>query len=323
LAKFEALRLVRDLARKHQSPALTQLASRMAAAARAGTGGSDDPFAKVKGLIADMIARLEDEADADASHKAYCDKELAYNNEKKADRVAEIEKLSAKIDQMSTRSAQLKQEVAVLQKALADLASSQAEMDKLRAEEHADFTKSKADMEQGLEGVKLALQILREYYAKDDKAHAAAEGAGASIIGLLEVVESDSSKLLAEMVAAEESAQAAYVSETKENQVEKANKDQDAAYKSKEAAGLDKAVAEASSDRAGVQAELDAILETLGSLDKQCSEKAPEAYEARKARREAEIAGLKEALSILEGEAVLLQQGARKTLRGARPHRLA
>merc|ERR1719401_2681628 len=108
------------------------------------------------------------------------------------------------------RSAQLKEEVAALQKALAELAASQAEMDKMRKEENTIYVKSKADMEQGLEGVKLGLKILREYYAKEGKAHEASEGAGTSIIGLLEVVESDFSKNLAEMVATEETAAATY-----------------------------------------------------------------------------------------------------------------
>ena len=31
----------------------------------------DDPFAEVKGLISDMIARLEEKASADATHKAF------------------------------------------------------------------------------------------------------------------------------------------------------------------------------------------------------------------------------------------------------------
>merc|ERR1719326_1614527 len=47
LAKFEAVRLVRDLAQKEKSAALAQLATRMAAAMQAG-GNSRDPFAKVK-----------------------------------------------------------------------------------------------------------------------------------------------------------------------------------------------------------------------------------------------------------------------------------
>merc|ERR1719325_447512 len=99
-----------------KSTELAQLASRMASAVQFGAGTSDDPFGKVKGLITDMIERLESEAQADASHKAYCDKELSESNAKKDDKTAEISKLTTKIDQMTARSAKLKEEVADLNK---------------------------------------------------------------------------------------------------------------------------------------------------------------------------------------------------------------
>jgi len=315
LAKFEAVRFVRDLAVKTNSKSLAQLASRMSSAMRLSTG-SGDPFAKVKGLITDMLTKLESDASADANQKAYCDKEMAESHDKEEDMKSQIAKLSTKLDQMSSRSAKLKEEVAGLQKALAQLAGTQAEMDKLRREEHTLFSANKPEMEQGLEGIKTALQVLREYYAKD-AAHSAADGAGTGIIGLLEVCESDFSKGLAEMVATEDTSAAAYDQETKENAVEKATKDKDVSYKIKEYTSLDKAISEASSDRAGVQAELDAVLEYLTKLDAMCIAK-PDTYAERKNRREAELAGLKEALKILEGEAVLLQRTS--SLRGVRLH---
>merc|ERR1719408_514209 len=51
LAKAEALRFIRDLSRKMKAPALAQLASRVSSAMRLGVAASEDPFAKVKGLI--------------------------------------------------------------------------------------------------------------------------------------------------------------------------------------------------------------------------------------------------------------------------------
>merc|ERR1711972_346067 len=309
-----ASRFVWHLAQKQASPALAQLASRVSTALKS----SQDPFTKIKGLISDMIARLENEADADASHKAYCDKELGETNVKHADKTAEIEKLTTSIDQMTARSAQLKEEVARLQKELAELAASQSEMDKLRSEENGDYTRNRADLEQGIEGVKIALKVLREYYANDDKAHEEAQGAGQGIIGLLEVIESDFTKTLAEMISTEEAAAAAYDKQTKENQITKTAKDQDVRYKQKESSDLDKSVTEATADRAGVQTELDAVNEYLDSLHKQCDEKV-EPYAERKRRREAEIAGLKEALTILEGQA-LLQQASKRSLRGILRH---
>merc|ERR1719498_1999130 len=173
LANFEAVKYVQKLAESLHSAALAQLANRMAAAARMGASAGEDPFAKVKGLISEMIERLLKEAAEDAAHKAYCDKEMSETKAKKEELTTEIEELTTKIDKMSADSAKLKEEVATLSKELADLAKSQAEMDNLR-----------------------------EYYAKEDKAHKAAEGAGGGIIGMLEVIESDFSKGLAEMISA-------------------------------------------------------------------------------------------------------------------------
>merc|ERR1719443_2734745 len=124
---------------------------------------------------------------------------------------------------------------------------------------------------------------------------------------MLEVVESDFSKGLAEMTATEGAAASAYEQQSNQNEITKATKEQDVKYKIKESAGLEKTIAELSSDKEGVQAELSAVSEYLGKLDKMCVAK-PETYSERKGRRESEIAGLKEALKILEGEAVLLQQ---------------
>merc|ERR1719218_343955 len=92
-------------------------------------GHGADIFAKIKGLISNMIEKLLKEAEADATEKAYCDKEMAETEQKKADKEAAIEKLSTEIDSKSAKSAKLKEEVAVLQKELAALAKAQQEMD--------------------------------------------------------------------------------------------------------------------------------------------------------------------------------------------------
>merc|ERR1719377_395836 len=167
-------------------------------------------------------------------------------------------------------------------------------------------------MKKGIDGVQKALQVLKDYYAKADKAHGSADGAGSGIIGLLEVCESDFTKGLAEMTSVEETAVNEYDRESKENAITKATKEQDAKYKTKEAKGLDKATAEATADRSGVQEELDAVNEYYAGIKERCIAK-PESYADRVKRREAEIAGLKEALSILEGEAVLLQRTSKHT----------
>jgi len=305
---------VRNLARKQDSKALAQLASRISSAIHMSSGQGGDPFAKVKGLITDMLKKLEEDGAADATHKAYCDKEMAESKQKKIEKTAEVEHLSTKIDQKSAASAKLKEEVADLQKELSQLASATAEMDTLRAEEKSVFTVNKAETEQGLEGVKLALKVLRDYYSKSDKGHSAADGTSSGVIGLLEVVESDFSKGLAEMIAVEDAAVAEHYMQTMKNAVTKKMKEQDVKYKTKEHTGLDKAVTEHTSDRDGAQEELDAVLEYVSKLNDMCIAK-PETYGERASRRQAEIDGLKQALSILESETAFMQKSARGFLR--------
>merc|ERR1719163_1937322 len=203
-----------------------------------------------------------------------------------------IEKLTTKIDQANARSKQLKEQVAALSKALKDLAASRAESTKLRQDEHSAFVQNKAELEQGIEGVKLALKALREYYEK--KEATSDQGAGTSIIGLLEVCESDFTKGLTEAVSTEEEAARSYDQNEKDNEIDKVTKEKDVEYKTKEAAKLDKVIAETTKDRATEQAELDAVLEYLKKLEDMCVSKV-ETYAARKAHREAEIAGLREA----------------------------
>merc|ERR1719156_93442 len=170
LKNMEVVNLVKKLAREQHSTALAQLASRIGAVIRYGATSGDDPFAKVKGLITDMITKLMNEAAAEASEKAYCDEEMAKTKAKKEELTDDIEKLTSKIDSDTAASEQLKEEVAALQKALADLAEEQAEMDKIREETHAAYVTAKADLEQGIEGVQGALEVLRNYYQSEEGA---------------------------------------------------------------------------------------------------------------------------------------------------------
>merc|ERR1719172_211683 len=110
---------------------------------------------------------------------------------------------------MTSRIAVLKKEIADLQKSLAELAASQATMDKMRMEEHEVYVSQKPEMEEGLQGVKLALKILKDYYGGDAD-HEAAKGAADGIIGLIEVIESDLTKELTDVEANEKTAKAEY-----------------------------------------------------------------------------------------------------------------
>jgi chromosome segregation ATPase len=325
LKNAEVVNMVKKLARDHHSSALAQLASRIGSVMRYGAADGDDVFAKVKGLISDMIGKLEKEAEEEATEKAYCDEELSKTEAKKTELDGVISKLTSKIDLAAAKSAELKGEVKTLEAELATLAKEQAEMDTIRAEEKAAYDKAKAELEIGITGVQKALGVLKDYYQgsaallqnnfdafmqqpAQPKKHSKASGAGGSIISILEIVESDFTKNLAAEETEEADAIAVYEKTTQDNKLATTMKSQDTKYKTKEYKGLDKSISELSGDRDTTNTELSAVLDYYAKIKDRCIAK-PESYEERKARREAEIEGLKEALTILEDETAFMQRG--------------
>jgi len=336
--------LVQSLAVQQNSDQLKQLASRISAVIKYGLNGNAvDPFKKVKGLLSEMLNKLTREQRADGTEKEYCDREMKKTKANQEDLTDDSEGLKAKIDQAAAASTKLKSQVKDLQYELSVLATLTREMNDARNAGHKVFLTDKGDLSQGLNAIRSGIHILRDFYAadkEDDEAllqtkaedtetdsesesdadadimqqpappekHQKSSSAGAGIIGLLEVVESNLAKNLAELQTEEDDAQTAYQKEMQESKVSQATKDQDVAYKIKEYTSLDKNVAELSSDAATTSEELSAVNEYFAKVKDRCVAK-PDKYEDRKARREQEIKGLEEAKSILESEgAVFLQR---------------
>jgi len=301
--KDRVLVLVQNLAKQDGSKMLSLLAQRVESAVLMGA----DPFAKVKGMIQEMIEKLVEDAQKEASHKAFCDKEMSETKAKRDDKQSDLDDLNTKIDAATSKIAKLKEQIATLQSELAAIAEAQQKATAMRQAEAAAWKDAKADLESGVEGVGMALQVLRDYYAEKEEpalvqtAHDKATGAASGIIGMLEVVESDFSKSLAEGSAAEAMAQEAYEKLTQDNEIATTEKSTAVKYKTKDQKETENALVGLKEDREGTEKELSAIVEYWDKLQPMCVAK-PESYEERKKRREAEIAGLKEALRILEEE---------------------
>jgi len=332
----EVVKLVEKVATEQQSSSLEKLASKIKALVRFGASSGEDPFVKIKQLVQDMIRKLEREANQEATEKVFCDSEMGKTDEKKQELQDETEGLKARIDEMASNSALLKQQVKDLQEDLVRIAESQKRMDEARSETKEAFEVAVADLQKGLTGIRSAIKILRDYFASDDESSAGAasleqtdasfsafmqqpaapekheksSGAGGSIIGLLEVVESDLAKNLAEENTEESAAVAAYESETTDNKVSKATKEQDIKLKTKTFKSLDKSISDNEGDLDTASTELSAVLEYNDKLKERCIGK-PETYQEAKRRREAEIKGLEEALAILEGETASFLQRRR------------
>merc|ERR1719160_2460639 len=109
-------------------------------------------------MIQEMIEKLVAEAQKEASHKAFCDKEMSETKAKRDDKQSDLDDLNTKIDAATSKIAKLKEEIATLQSELAAIAKAH--------EEAAAWKEAKADYESGVEGVGMALQVLRDYYAE-------------------------------------------------------------------------------------------------------------------------------------------------------------
>merc|ERR1719248_337710 len=128
--------LIQSLAKQDDSKALMLLSQRIQSAAMMGA----DPFAKVKGMIQEMIEKLVEEAQKEASHKAFCDKEMSETKAKRDDKQTELDDLNTKIDKATSKIAKLKEEIA----AIAEL---QAKATAMRTEEAEAWALAKKDFE--------------------------------------------------------------------------------------------------------------------------------------------------------------------------------
>ena len=268
-------------------------------------------------MISEMIEKLLNEANEEATHKAFCDEELSKSRSSQEEKTMKLDKYQARIDSATTTMAELGEAIKSLEGELAEMDANLAEASKIRTEEHNDYLKASSDFSDSAKAVAAATQVLKSYYegsfiqlsakttlkSKQPAFGGASSDVGGTIISVLEVAESDFTKLLAEAEAAEESAAAAFTKLSDESKVTKASKEAEIKGKQSEIRSLSTNLQNYNEDKASVGGELDAVLAYLDKLKPQCEVKVM-SYEEKVARREAEIDGLKEALSILEGQDV-------------------
>jgi len=278
---------------------------------------SADPFKKVSKMIKDMIFKLMEEANEEAEHKGFCDTELTTNKQTRDTKSEDAATLKAEMEGLSADIASLGESVAELQGAISEIDAAVATATQERAAEKAKNTDTIADATAGEAAVQQAIEVLKAFYDKAGAAAMLQTGAsmkdlakpemesgeytgmgGGGVLGMLEVCESDFSRLLSDTTASEEDAARAFSEFSSDSAVDKATKEATAKHKAGMKQQKESALASAKTELVGVQEELDAALAYYEKLKPSCID-AGESYEERVARRKAEIESLQEALKIL------------------------
>merc|ERR1719324_1945487 len=279
---------------------------------------ASDPFEKVRGLIEGMIAKLVTEANEEATQKQFCDEETAKSKAAQAEKSMTSDKLKSRIDMATTTKAQLEDKVKELESEVAALTKGDAEATTIRSEEHATYLKASADFKDAAMAVQGAIGMLKEYYESaliqtksSNKRQPAFGGsksdAASSIISILEMSEENFTKMYMETETEEGLAVKAYEKLIQESKVSKTSKEAEVKGALSEIKSLEVALTNSGEDLAMTTKELDAVMSYLEKLKPQCETKVM-SYAEKKARREAEIEGLKEALQILDAPALVQKQ---------------
>jgi len=282
---------------------------------------AQDPMQKVKDLLTELITKLEKEAKEAADLHAFCGEEKKKTKAAMEKKNMEIEKLDTRIEKATATKQEQEELVATNSEEIASVEKINAEATKIRNEEHEQFVKVDTDFTQAAEAVDDAIDALKEFYgdafflqtdsetsstdtSSDDappKLGGAKKDSAGGIIGILETMGDEFRKTVKENQAEERTRLKAFEKLMNENKVTLATKEAEIKGAQSQIKALDVSLKDNGADLKMANKEKGAIEEYIAKLKPQCEGRVVP-YAERKAKRDAEIAGLKEGLAILEAE---------------------
>mmetsp|Transcript_41572 Transcript_41572/g.120362 ORF Transcript_41572/g.120362 Transcript_41572/m.120362 type:complete len:709 (-) Transcript_41572:117-2243(-) len=318
----KVLALIGDAANRLHSPALSVVALRVKA--------SEDHFEKVRAIIKDIVARLEAQASAEASTKTFCDGEMSAAVSSRDAKAEEVENLEGQITEKEATKAQLLGEIAALAKGIAENTKALQEATELRSEEQRDNNGVMRDATAGKEAVEYALQVLKAFYESQgstllqghesyvppnsDRAgqtvgdlapevfgsgYGGQQEASKGVIGMLEVILSDFDRTNGTVASQEQMAEGDFQTFKGAIDGDTSSKEGDKTTKEGEVSTIENDLVTLTDSKRDAVRDKELAESELEGLRSMCVE-GEETYEERVAKREKEIAALKEAHAILE-----------------------
>lgn len=125
-----------------------------------------DQFGKVKKMIASMINRLLEEANAEAEKKGFCDKELKVNKQTREKLQDQYDVTFAEIEQTEAEEQKLTEAIAQLQKDITFLDQQRATTTEERESEKARNKATTQEAKEAQVAVASARNVIADFYAK-------------------------------------------------------------------------------------------------------------------------------------------------------------
>jgi len=303
-AKSKAAALLAKRGLALRSKELTALAEALTA--------EGNPFEKVIGMIEDLITRLKEAASAEAEHKAWCDEQLHANKNKRDKKTAQVDKLVAEIQAMEASIADMAATIQTLVEEQAELTKNMKEATEFRTVEKAENLATIADSKAGFNAVGQALVILKEYYSAQTSllqqvpemaAYKGQQDGKTGVIGMLEVIQTDFSRLRSQTEAAESEAAAEYAHFMKTSEASKLQKHNEEVQLRLDKDQTEYENGETKKDLDATQKELDRANKYFKYLEPNCLQVHVN-WDDRVAHRQEEIEALKEAYGILDRKTV-------------------
>jgi len=317
-ATLGASQLLSKVARDLHSPVLSVTAMKVKLMA--------DHFVKVRAIVKDLISKLEDDAEAEATQKGFCDTNMAAALTDRDTGNAQIEEAMATISKITAEKEELEQEIQDLKKAIADNLKALNEATELRNGEKADNEATIETSDEGKTAVELAINILKEFYENAfiqtgkyvppnadrsgktvaDRApevfsgdYHGSQGASKGIMGLLDVILSDFERTIDTTQTSEDTAQASFEAFEADTKQDNEDKEDEIDTKEGRISDIEDELVETEEDKGDATKLKENALTELKKLKPMCVE-GEETYAQRVAKREKEIQALKDAQQMLD-----------------------
>jgi len=252
----------------------------------------DSGFGPIMELINNLITQLEEEQAAETSQHEWCNTEKETGVSAQQEREGNLEGLKGSIESFTTQIAQLKTVIEHLQSEIDRVNEETRIAKEIRASEHEIFLAAKKDHEEVIGAINMAMEAAGQF-----------DGA-TSALELLQDLLNRYTAALQEILHAEEVAQKAHDDLVKRNtQFVKETTDM-MNGKIGERRSVINTLADSKLDMKTNLLELHEVSKYLNDLRSSCDD-IRSTYEERKARREAEITALKEALEVISDPSMM------------------